>query len=172
MNHYYKKNLGMYLERIVDTSLEYYKEQGVCLIDKIPTPIKVHRHLRGALYEAFFQKKSTVDYVGILKGGKGIAFDAKSTTAKKFNWKKSVKEHQKEYLETFQNLGGLSFILLHFDWVGKWDHFYFIPFSFLIQTKSSLAPEDLKEFKVDYDMKKGILRFLDGIAGELDKRVT
>jgi len=168
----YRKNLGMYLERIVDISLAYYKEQGICLIDKVPTPIKVHRHLRGALYEAFFQKKSTVDYVGILKGGKGIAFDAKSTTAKKFNWKKSVKEHQKEYLKNFQNLGGLSFILLHFDWVGKWEHFYFIPFDFLLKTKSSLSPDDLKDFKVQYDFKTGILRFLDGIIGEVDKRAT
>jgi len=108
MGYCYRKNLGMYLEKIVDISLEYYKEQGLCIIDKIPTPVKVHRHLRGSLYEAFFQKKSTVDYVGILKGGKGIAFDAKSTAAKRFNWKKSVKEHQKEYLKAFQNLGGLS----------------------------------------------------------------
>ena len=167
----YKKNLGMYLERIVDVSLEYYKEQGVCLIDKVPTPIKVHRHLRGALYEAFFQKKSTVDYVGVIRGGRGIAFDAKSTTAKRFNWRKAVKDHQRDYLKVFQQLGGLSFILLHFDWIGSWDHFYFIPFAFLLRSKSSLTPEDLEEFKVDYDMKLGILRFLDGIGG-LDKRAT
>ncbi|SMO59789.1 recombination protein U [Balnearium lithotrophicum] len=171
MGYFYRKNLGMYLERIVDVSIEYYKEQGVCVIDKIPTPIKVSRHIRGSLYEAFFLKKSTVDYVGILRGGRGIAFDAKSTTAKKFSWKKLVKKHQRKYLKSFQDLGGLSFILLHFDWVGEWDNFYFIPFDFLLQTKGSLVPKDLEEFEVEYDMKIGVLRFLDGI-GELDKRVT
>jgi recombination protein U len=168
----YKKNLGMYLEKIVDTSLSYYQEQGVCLINKIPTPVKIYRHLRGSLYEAFFQKKSTVDYTGILKGGRGIAFDAKSTTAKSWRWKTAVKEHQRSYLELFQRLGGLSFILLHFDWIGNWEHFYFIPFTYLQKSKGALTPKELKEFKVHYDFKEGILRFLDGIVGEVDKRAT
>ena len=171
MRNRYRKNLGLYLERIVDVSIEFYKEQGICLIDKIPTPIKVHRHLRGSLYEAFFQKKSTVDYVGILKGGIPIAFDAKSTTDNVFRWKRAVKEHQREYLRRFHQLGGLSYILLHFDWVGRWENFFFVPFEFLENSKSSLAPEDLSEFKVNYDFKKGVLLFLDGV-GELGKRAT
>ena len=57
---------GSTLEELVNRTNEKYREQGLALIQKVPTPItpikidKEHRHIT----LAYFEQKSTVDYIG------------------------------------------------------------------------------------------------------------
>ena len=58
---------GSTLEEFLNRTNEKYLEQGLSLIQKIPTPItpvqidKEHRHIT----LAYFDKQSTVDYIGV-----------------------------------------------------------------------------------------------------------
>ena len=61
---------GSTLEELVNRTNEQYREKGLALIQKIPTPItpvrmdKNNRHIT----LAYFEQKSTVDYIGAVQG--------------------------------------------------------------------------------------------------------
>ena len=76
---------GSALEEYINYSNEKYREAGLALIQKIPTPItpididKSTRHIT----LAYFDKKSTVDYIGAVQG-LPVCFDAKECAAESF----------------------------------------------------------------------------------------
>ncbi len=61
---------GSFLEEMINYTNEKYRQEGLALIQKIPTPIKpieidpIHRHIT----LAYFEQKSTVDYIGVIQG--------------------------------------------------------------------------------------------------------
>ena len=61
---------GSTLEDLVNRTNEQYREKGLALIQKIPTPItpvrmdKENRHIT----LAYFEQRSTVDYIGAVQG--------------------------------------------------------------------------------------------------------
>ena len=61
---------GSTLEDLINRSNDCYREKGLALIQKIPTPItpieidKTSRHIT----LAYFDQKSTVDYIGAVQG--------------------------------------------------------------------------------------------------------
>ena len=69
---------GSVLEELINYANQKYKDKGLALIQKIPTPItpvrfdKESRHIT----LAYFEKKSTVDYIGAVQGIP-VCFDAK-----------------------------------------------------------------------------------------------
>ena len=69
---------GSTLEDLINRTNEKYQENGLALIQKIPTPItpiridKDERHIT----LAYFDQKSTVDYIGAVQG-LPVCFDAK-----------------------------------------------------------------------------------------------
>ena len=61
---------GSTLEDMVNRTNEKYAEAGLALIQKIPTPItpvKMDKESR-QITLAFFEQKSTVDYIGVVQG--------------------------------------------------------------------------------------------------------
>jgi len=89
------------------------------LIKKVPTPMLITN--RGVIPQA-----STVDFVGLIKGGKFIAFDTKQTNVKTRFDLKNIHQHQLEYLKLVQNLGGISFFLIWFKKISK-EEAYIVP---------------------------------------------
>ena len=69
---------GSLLEEEINHTIALYEEKNLALIQKIPTPITPIKldqsHKQITL--AYFDKKSTVDYMGIVQGIP-ICFDAK-----------------------------------------------------------------------------------------------
>ena len=69
---------GSTLEEMVNRTNEQYASKKLALIQKIPTPItpvridKEHRHIT----LAYFDQRSTVDYIGAVQGIP-VCFDAK-----------------------------------------------------------------------------------------------
>ena len=61
---------GSVLEDMLNHLIDDYREKGLALIQKVPTPItpitidKKTRHIT----LAYFDKKSTVDYIGAVQG--------------------------------------------------------------------------------------------------------
>ena len=76
---------GSTLEDMINHSNEVYRERKLALIQKVPTPItpiaidKETRHIT----LAYFDQKSTVDYIGAVQGIP-VCFDAKECATDTF----------------------------------------------------------------------------------------
>ena len=106
---------GMVLENMVEYSNKVYKNKGMALIDKVPTPWSVQYNKKtGKVMRAYPQKKGTVDFVGI-SHGRSIAFDAKNTNERTRFPLSNVEQHQVDYLLNHQDHGGISFFLFYFE---------------------------------------------------------
>ena len=76
---------GSTLEDLINHTNDLYREKKLALIQKIPTPItpieidKSSRHIT----LAYFDQKSTVDYIGAVQGIP-VCFDAKECAVKTF----------------------------------------------------------------------------------------
>ncbi len=105
---------GSTLEELINRTNELYREKNLALIQKIPTPItplkidKDERHIT----LAYFEKKSTVDYIGAVQGIP-VCFDAKECTVDTFALQ-NIHQHQVDFMTRFEGQGGISFLILFF----------------------------------------------------------
>ncbi len=119
---------GSALEDLINRTNEKYLENGLALIQKIPTPItpitieKSTRHIT----LAYFDQKSTVDYIGAVQGIP-VCFDAKECAVDRFSLQ-NIHEHQVNFMEQFEKQKGIAFFLIYFS---HRDEFYYLPFKHL-----------------------------------------
>ena len=116
---------GSSLEDIINFTIDKYEESGIALIQKIPTPIKPINinHETRQITLAYFDKKSTVDYIGVVQGIP-VCFDAKECTSSTFSMQ-NIHTHQVEFMEKFEKQEGISFILLYYTHL---DEAYYLPY--------------------------------------------
>ncbi len=116
---------GSTLEAMVNLTIERYREDGLAVIQKIPTPItpisidKETRHIT----LAYFDAKSTVDYIGTVQGIP-VCFDAKECKTDTFPLQ-NIHEHQYRFMRDFEAQDGVAFLLLFF--TGR-DEMIYLPF--------------------------------------------
>lgn len=116
---------GSMLEEAVNFTNERYRKEHLALVQKIPTPItpinidKEKRHIT----LAYFEQKSTVDYIGNVQGIP-ICFDAKECATERFALQ-NIHEHQMDYMEEFERQQGIAFLIIYFKNV---DIYYYVPF--------------------------------------------
>ncbi|WP_027340598.1 Holliday junction resolvase RecU [Halonatronum saccharophilum] len=136
---------GYGLENMIEVSNKQYSFQGEALIQKIPTPVKVLdiNQRTGKIKSAFYEKKSTVDYIGIFNGV-SIAFDAKETKVETRFDLSNVKEHQYYFLDNWDRNGGISFLIIHFITLNET---YYLPFSKLRSSWESSLKGGRKSIK-------------------------
>lgn len=122
-------NRGRQLETELKTTNEYYNSQGRAKIQKIPIPVKVLNlnSETGKITNAFYEQKSTVDYIGTYQG-RTIVFDAKETKVETRFDLKNIKQHQYQYLKDQHQCGAIAFLLVRFK---KKDETYYLPFKLL-----------------------------------------
>lgn len=117
---------GSTLEELINRTNDSYREKKLALIQKVPTPItpiaidKESRHIT----LAYFEQKSTVDYIGAVQGIP-VCFDAKECAALTFPLQ-NIHPHQIAFMKEFEEQGGVSFIILSF--TGN-NEIYYLPFS-------------------------------------------
>jgi recombination protein U len=162
-------NRGMSFENDINVSNEYYKNKGLILIYKRPTPInivKVDYSIKGGrIKDAYFEKQSTTDYNGVYKGHY-IDFEAKTTKSKSSFPLSNIYKHQIDHLKNVIKNKGVAFFLIRFESYNK---------VFLVDADWIIAFLDKKERKsIPYEMilKEGIevkpgfnprLNYLDAI---------
>jgi len=105
-------NRGKKFESLLDYTNNIYKQKGVALINKRPTPVQIIRTKNGRITQATYSKKSTVDYDGVFNG-KPIVFEAKSTNGKSIPLN-LIQDHQIDYLLNAEQHGAISFLIVHF----------------------------------------------------------
>jgi len=105
---------GSTLEEMINRSNEQYREQGLALIQKVPTPITPVRMDKDSrqITLAYFDKKSTVDYIGAVQGIP-VCFDAKECATDTFPIS-NIHEHQYIFMRDFEKQKGVAFLLIMF----------------------------------------------------------
>ena len=104
------RNRGMEFEHALGEMHELYAALNIGRIEKNYCPTQIVK----AGQWARIIGRSTVDYVGVLKGGRMAAFDAKDCREGKIELSR-LQEHQRLYLDEVHALGGLAFVLVRFD---------------------------------------------------------
>lgn len=143
-------NRGMAFEKLINLSNEMYQREGVALINKRPTPVKVLKMVYGRVKDGHYESKSTVDYDGVYKG-RAIAFEAKSTNEINRFDLKNIAQHQLDYLEKAEKMGAICFFLIGFT---KDQSTFAIPLS-VIQSyvRMSQQPKGKKSIpRADFDI--------------------
>ncbi len=119
---------GSTLEDMINRTNEKYADNGLALIQKIPTPItpikidKEHRQIT----LAYFEQKSTVDYIGAVQGIP-VCFDAKECAVDTFSLQ-NIHEHQVEFMRRFEAQGGIAFFLIFYS---HKNIFHYLPYEML-----------------------------------------
>lgn len=166
---------GSTLEDLINHSNESYREKKLALIQKIPTPItpinieKKNRHIT----LAYFEQKSTVDYIGTVQGVP-ICFDAKECAAKTFPLQ-NVHSHQIQFMKEFEEQQGVAFIILSFT---AYDEIYYVPFDSLYAFWQRMESGGRKSFtyeELDKSWKIGhyrdiLVHYLELINRDLIRR--
>lgn len=137
---------GSTLEDLLNRTNEKYRENRLALIQKIPTPItpinidKESRHIT----LAYFEQKSTVDYIGAVQGIP-VCFDAKECNTDTFPLA-NIHEHQVEFMRQFEEQEGIAFILISFT---HRDEFYYLRFAEMIRYWNRAKEGGRKSFRYD-----------------------
>ena len=115
---------GSAFEELITLTNQLYMQHGLAVIQKVPTPITPIEvnNLSHTITSAYFEKKSTVDFIGVAQGI-ALCFDAKETQYKNLPLK-NIHEHQVAFMEAFRKQNGISFLLVNFKKEGE---IYFLP---------------------------------------------
>ena len=147
---------GSALEDYINMTNEKYLTNHLGLIQKIPTPItpiRMNKETR-QITLAYFEQKSTVDYIGVIQGIP-VCFDAKECATDTFSIH-NIHEHQINFMKEF----------------------YYMPFSDIITFWERAANGGRKSFTYDEVDKsyrinhgKGImLHYLEMIQKDINER--
>jgi recombination protein U len=166
---------GSTFEDFINRTNEVYSESDLALIQKIPTPItpinidKATRHIT----LAYFEKQSTVDYIGAVQGIP-VCFDAKECATTTFPMM-NIHEHQIQFMEDFEKQGGIAFILLFYS---KLNETYYIPFADIKRFyersisggRKSFTYEEIDKSFLMKSAPGALIHYLEGVQLDLKKR--
>jgi recombination protein U len=165
---------GSILEEMINRTNEAYLESGLALIQKIPTPITpVEMNEKKQITLAYFDKKSTVDYIGAVQG-LPVCFDAKECATETFSLQ-NIHEHQVRFMNDFEKQGGIAFFLIQFK---SLDIFYYMRLDDLMVFWNRSLNGGRKSFRFDelnkdyvIEMNEGLLiPYLNYIQKDIDAR--
>lgn len=151
---------GSTLEDLINRTNEKYRENSLALIQKIPTPItpiKIDQQSRHITL-AYFDQKSTVDYIGTVQGIP-VCFDAKECASDTFALQ-NIHEHQVEFMKDFEKQKGVAFFLLDFT---NRNLLYYLRFEDLLVFWNRAKEGGRKSFRFDELDEKFILPTKPGI---------
>lgn len=166
---------GSTLEELLNRTNEKYLLNNLALIQKIPTPItpinidKSTRHIT----LAYFDQKSTVDYIGVVQGIP-VCFDAKECHTDTFPLA-NIHEHQVQFMNDFEHQDGVAFILISFT---HRNEFYYMRFEELLKFwnrakeggRKSFRYEELSEEFFLSETPGVFIPYLEAIQKDLDLR--
>ena len=151
---------GSTLEDLLNRTNEKYRENGLALIQKIPTPltpIKIDKESRHITL-AYFDQKSTVDYIGAVQGIP-VCFDAKECNTDTFPLA-NIHEHQLEFMNQFEKQDGIAFILIYYT---HRDEFYYLRFETLKKFWDRAVNGGRKSFRLEELEENFFLPKINGI---------
>ncbi len=165
---------GSTLEQFINSTNASYINKGLGLVQKIPTPIvplKINSKTK-VITSAYFEQKSTVDYIGVVQGIP-ICFDVKETKVNNFPLK-NIHKHQMEFMESFEKQKGVAFILISFTSLNET---YYVPFRTLqkffersINGRKSIKSDELDKKYIIKNEEGFLVHYLKGLNTDLVER--
>lgn len=166
---------GSTLEEFINLTNEKYSAQGLALIQKVPTPItplkidKNNRHIT----LAYFEQKSTVDYIGAVQGIP-VCFDAKECNTDTFPLQ-NIHAHQIAFMGNFEKQEGISFLVIFYS---HRNEFYYLRYEKLMEFWNRAEKGGRKSFRHEelepeffFQSREGILvPYLDVMQKDLEIR--
>ena len=166
---------GSALEELVNRTNEKYRENNLALIQKIPTPItpitidKENHHIT----LAYFDQKSTVDYIGAVQGIP-VCFDAKECATQTFSLQ-NIHEHQVNFMKEFEKQGGIAFFLIYYK---NEDVYYYLRLKELLPFWQRAIAGGRKSFRYNelnnayfiHNVRGYIIPYLEYIQKDLNER--
>lgn len=153
---------GEQFENLIDASLTWYADKGVCCIEKTPEPMKpLGKPNRRGQFLACYTKAAQPDFKGTLTGGRSVVFEAKHTDSDRIEYR-AVTDDQNKRLEHHYKLGAAAFVLVSF---GLQD-FYRIPWAVWEHMQDIYGHKHMKQtecepYRVQYIA--GVIKLLEGI---------
>ena len=166
---------GSLLEELINRTNEKYREQHLALIQKIPTPItpvRMDQETR-RITLAYFEHRSTVDYIGAVQGIP-VCFDAKECRTSNFPIQ-NIHEHQIEFMGRFEKQEGIAFFLLYYS---AKNILYYMRYEEMMKFWNRAKKGGRKSFRLEeldpeffMELRRGsLVPYLDGINKDLDVR--
>lgn len=165
---------GSTLEELINITNDKYREKGIGLIQKIPTPIKpvtLDKETRHITL-AYFEQKSTVDYIGVVQGIP-VCFDAKECNTETFPLQ-NIHKHQVEFMKEFERQKGIAFLIIYYTNINE---MYYLPFKKLEEFYLRSENGGRKSFRfeeIDKDYRitsKGVpVHYLEALSIDLENR--
>lgn len=116
------RRVGEAFEDAIKKSNDRYLMDGKARIVKTHAEVKMIRDKEDnkKIKSAFHVDKAPPDFVGMLNGGRHLEFETKTCE----NYEKgfplsNIEKHQLEQLERVRSLGGIAFVLVHFQRLGE-----------------------------------------------------
>lgn len=151
---------GSVLEEMINLSNTMYRDKGLGMIQKIPTPItpihidKENRHIT----LAYFDQKSTVDYIGAVQGIP-VCFDAKECRTDQLPLR-NIHAHQIQFMEDFERQQGVAFLIVYFT---KRDALYYLPYRTMMEFVNRAESGGVKHIKLEELDERYRIRSAGGI---------
>ena len=166
---------GSTLEDLVNHTISVLRENRLALIQKVPTPItpvnidQTTRHIT----LAYFNEKSTVDYLGVVQGIP-VCFDAKECASDTFPLA-NLHAHQVAFMTEFEKQEGIAFLLIAFT---NRREYYYMPYREMMEFWERMERGGRKSFTIAeldpryfLDAGQGLaLPILEGLQMDLDER--
>lgn len=151
---------GSTLEDLINFTNENYRDKGLALVQKIPTPIKPIKIDKESsqITLAYFERDSTVDYIGVVQGVP-VCFDAKECTTDTFSMQ-NIHEHQYQFMKEFEQQQGVSFLIIFFT---TRNELYYMPFRELKRYVERIREGHPKNFKYQELDSANFIRAKGGI---------
>lgn len=161
---------GSLLEEMINNTISIYRKKNLALIQKIPTPIVPTKiNSEGQITLAYFDKKSTVDYIGVVQEIP-VCFDAKECDKNIFSLQ-NIHAHQIEFMRDYEKQGGVSFLLILFKIIDKVYYMRFNELDKILKTKHKTFKIESLDGKYFIDVKGKIkFEFLDKLQLDINER--
>lgn len=166
---------GSMLEEALNYTNNKYRHEKLALVQKIPTPItpmeidKEKHHIT----LAYFEQKSTVDYIGTIQGIP-VCFDAKECATDTFPLQ-NIHKHQINFMREFEIQQGIAFLIIYFTNAGLC---YYVPCRDVLKFWDRAASGGRKSFRreeLDKNFTINItnqvyIHYLEAVSRDLDIR--
>ena len=156
---------GGFFEGYIKAACEFYKSRGMAVVEKMPEPFKVTSTSRDGTFTGRFIANAQPDFMGTLRGGRAICFEAKYTSTDQIK-QSVITQTQWDSLEAHWAAGAKAGVC-----VGVGDVFGFVPWGVWRNLKGvfghkHMTAADLERFRVKFN---GRCLFLDYIHPQQDE---
>lgn len=152
------------LEKNLDREIQKLNKSGHAYIQKTPMPFHIIRKQLGNsnVYEGYTEKRMQPSYVGAMKSGRAIAFEAVCAGGKAV-WHNCLTKGQMDSLASYKRLGAQVCIFVS---LGGGRKFYRIPVDMWVNMenyfdRNFILHKDIAEFELKF--RNGTYNFFEGL---------